>query len=96
MLRASRSKTFGPTTGFQVEVDGRDDAGIMGYAYDPGWTHERRRLDAIAALYDPGTIELLLRTGVASGWCCWEAGAGSGTIAHWLAQRAYAAIPGSA
>ena len=59
----------------------------MGYVYDAAWGPERRRLDALAALYDPGTIAVLSRLGVARGWRCWEIAAGSGTIARWLAER---------
>ena len=57
----------------------------MRYVYDPAWRQEQRRLDAIAALYDPGTIDVLSKLGVDRGWRCWEAGAGSGTIGLWLA-----------
>ena len=59
----------------------------MGYVYDAAWRRERRRLDALAALYDPGTIAVLSRLGVDRGWRCWEIAAGSGTIARWLAER---------
>jgi SAM-dependent methyltransferase len=59
----------------------------MGYVYDAAWARERRRLDALAALYDPGTIAVLSRLGVWRGWRCWEVAAGSGTIARWLAER---------
>ena len=59
----------------------------MRYIYDPAWRQEQARLDAIAALYDPGTIALLSELGVDRGWRCWEAGAGSGTIGRWLGER---------
>jgi SAM-dependent methyltransferase len=59
----------------------------MGYVYDAAWARERRRLDALAALYDPGTIAVLSRLGVGRGWRCWEVAAGSGTIARWFAER---------
>jgi SAM-dependent methyltransferase len=45
------------------------------------------RFAALAAIYDPRTIGHLETLGVACGWRCWEVGAGSGTIATWLADR---------
>ncbi|HEY6385702.1 MAG TPA: methyltransferase [Candidatus Acidoferrum sp.] len=45
------------------------------------------RFAALAAIYDPQTIRHLETLGVACGWCCLEVGAGSGTIAKWLADR---------
>ncbi|MDQ3849172.1 MAG: methyltransferase domain-containing protein [Actinomycetota bacterium] len=59
----------------------------MRYVYDHDWAGEPGRIAALAALYDPGTTALLLRLGVDRGWRCWEAAAGSGTIARWLADR---------
>jgi SAM-dependent methyltransferase len=57
------------------------------YIYDASWTDEKRRLDALAALYDEGTFDHLGRIGVASPSRWLEAGAGSGTVAAWLADR---------
>ena len=45
------------------------------------------RFAALAAIYDPQTIRHLEAVGVACGWRCLEVGAGSGTIAKWLANR---------
>ena len=45
------------------------------------------RLGALAAIYDERTISLLANLGVAPGRHCLEVGAGSGTIAKWLAER---------
>jgi SAM-dependent methyltransferase len=45
------------------------------------------RFAALAAIYDPQTIRHLETLGVARGWRCLEVGAGSGTIAKWLADR---------
>ena len=59
----------------------------MSYVYDAAWGREQRRLDALAGLYDSGTIAVLSRLGVACGWRCWEVAAGSGTIARWLTER---------
>lgn len=37
--------------------------------------------------FDPVSRRHLARTGVGPGWDCWEVGAGSGSMAHWLAGR---------
>jgi ubiquinone/menaquinone biosynthesis C-methylase UbiE len=48
---------------------------------------ERVRLDAITRLTDPATIRYLESMRVSEGWRCAEVGAGTGTIARWLADR---------
>lgn len=48
---------------------------------------ERARLDALARVRDPRTFTLLDRCGIAPGWRCLEVGAGSGTVARYLAER---------
>jgi len=45
------------------------------------------RFAALSAVFDPGTIRHLEACGVPRGWHCLEVGAGSGTIARWLADR---------
>ena len=45
-----------------------------------------RRFDELEALFDAATLQYLTALGVAPGWSCWEVGAGSGSIAHWLAD----------
>jgi SAM-dependent methyltransferase len=45
------------------------------------------RFEALASLFDPGTIHHLENCGVASGWQCLEIGGGGGSIASWLATR---------
>ena len=50
-------------------------------------TVEERRLAAIAGVSDGWTQSVLARTGLAVGWRCWEVGAGSGTVASWLAEQ---------
>lgn len=57
------------------------------YIYDASWAEEKRRLDALAALYDEGTFDHLGRLGVPSPSRWLEVGAGSGTVAAWLADR---------
>src|SRR5215472_17378843 len=53
-----------------------------------GSTEEHERLMLIERAYDTFTVAHLERTGVAKGWRCLEVGAGAGSIAVWLAQRA--------
>lgn len=50
-------------------------------------TSEDRRLAAIAEVSDGWTQQVLRKVGVASGWHCLEVGAGSGTVAAWLAEQ---------
>jgi ubiquinone/menaquinone biosynthesis C-methylase UbiE len=58
-----------------------------GYALDQAWHAERERLDSLTSLYDPGTLALCDRLGVASGWHCLDVGAGTGSLASALAER---------
>jgi SAM-dependent methyltransferase len=57
------------------------------YLLDHGWSGERERLEAIAALFDPGTRRHLAATGLGSGWRCLEVGGGTGTVAQWLCDQ---------
>jgi precorrin-6B methylase 2 len=52
-------------------------------------TAEERRLAAIAGVSDGWTQLVLGRLGLQRGWPCWEVGAGSGTVAVWLAKQAF-------
>jgi SAM-dependent methyltransferase len=45
------------------------------------------RFAGLEAALDPSTIRYLAGLGVSDGWSCWEVGAGSGSIASWLAER---------
>jgi SAM-dependent methyltransferase len=58
-----------------------------GYILDPAWHAERARLNGLTSLYDPGTLAICERIGVASGWRCLDVGAGTGTLAAALAER---------
>jgi len=57
------------------------------YALDPAWHSERARLTSLTSLYDPTTRRLCEQLGVAEGWRCLDVGAGTGTVAAYLAQR---------
>lgn len=57
------------------------------YAFDDAVAMQRRRLGALEALLDAGTIRHLEARGVAPGWRCLEVGAGGGSIAAWLCDR---------
>jgi SAM-dependent methyltransferase len=55
------------------------------YIYSQAWKSELTRLEGLAAQFDPVTIRQLNAAGVGAGWHCLEVGAGSGSIARWLA-----------
>lgn len=57
-----------------------------GYALDSAWHAERDRLDSLTQLYDAGTLEVVHRLGIASGWHCLDVGAGTGSLAQRLAD----------
>ncbi len=46
------------------------------------------RFEAFAALFDPSTFRHLDGLGLASGWRCWEVGAGGTSVVRHLADRA--------
>src|SRR3954462_5161749 len=58
-----------------------------GYALDPAWHAERERLESLTSLYDARTLQLCERLGLAPGWHCLDAGAGTGSLAAALAER---------
>ncbi len=58
-----------------------------GYILDSAWHAERERLDSLTRLYDPGTLEVCERLGVTDGWRCLDVGAGTGSLAAYLARR---------
>jgi trans-aconitate methyltransferase len=58
------------------------------YAFDNAVTAETGlRFAGLEVAYDPSSIRYLTGVGVTEGWACWEIGAGSGSIARWLAER---------
>jgi 2-polyprenyl-3-methyl-5-hydroxy-6-metoxy-1,4-benzoquinol methylase len=60
----------------------------QGYTLDNAWAQARERLGFLEAAHNPGSIRHLERLGVGEGWRCLEVGAGGGSIAEWLCQRA--------
>ncbi|MGH3758127.1 MAG: SAM-dependent methyltransferase, partial [Actinophytocola sp.] len=52
---------------------------------------EHDRLMLLQEVFDPFSARLLDRVGVAAGWRCLEVGAGAGSVARMLADRAGAA-----
>jgi SAM-dependent methyltransferase len=58
-----------------------------GYALDAAWHAERARLESLTSLYDPGSLAVCERLGLAPGWHCLDVGAGTGTLALALADR---------
>ena len=57
------------------------------YLFEHTWDEERRRLDLLEAVFDPGTHESLGRLPLPGGARCLEVGAGAGSIARWLCER---------
>lgn len=60
---------------------------MTSYVLDNAAPEARARFAELQAMYDPVTIDALNRLRVTPGWRCWEVGAGSGSIAAWLAFR---------
>lgn len=58
-----------------------------GYLFDNAWEGEDERLAGIEAAFDPATRRHLSAIGLDEGWRCLEVGAGSGSVARWLAER---------
>jgi SAM-dependent methyltransferase len=58
------------------------------FAQDSPDGFERARLALLTQLFDAVTARRLTALGVGPGWRCLEVGAGSGTVARWLARRA--------
>jgi len=58
------------------------------YVFDNAvMTETELRFAGLEAALDPSTARYLTGLGVTDGWVCWEVGAGSGSIASWLADR---------
>jgi ubiquinone/menaquinone biosynthesis C-methylase UbiE len=57
------------------------------YLFSHSWEGEGERLSGITDAFDPVTRRQLTEVGVSDGWRCLEVGAGTGTIAAWLAGQ---------
>lgn len=57
------------------------------YAFSRSWGRENERLAALERQLDPVSRAAIGQLGLAAGWRCWEAGAGGGSMAAWLAGR---------
>ena len=57
------------------------------YLFSHDWEGEGERLSGLAGAFDPVTRRQLAEVGVGDGWRCLEVGAGTGTIAAWLAEQ---------
>ena len=58
-----------------------------GYLLDNRQAQAGTRFDALAEIFDRWTFRHLEDLGVASGWRCWEVGAGGPSVPAWLAAR---------
>lgn len=66
----------------------RQDIAMQGeYLLDSAAAHTGQRFCGLEATFDAATCRFLAATGVGAGWSCWEIGAGSGSIARWLAGQ---------
>ena len=57
------------------------------YAFARSWGREDERLATLERQLDPVSRAAIGQLGLAAGSRCWEAGAGSGSMAAWLAGR---------
>jgi ubiquinone/menaquinone biosynthesis C-methylase UbiE len=60
---------------------------MSSYIFDNVGQPTGQRFTSLETLYDPWTIRHLEACGIGTGWQCWEAGGGGGSIAAWLAER---------
>jgi SAM-dependent methyltransferase len=83
---------FGPLTPYLwtqcTYVYGARTAADRTYAFDNARAVQRDRLRTLEALLDAGTIRHLEALGIEPDWRCLEVGAGGGSIALWLCDRA--------
>lgn len=57
------------------------------YLLDNARPEAGTRFEAISALFDRWTFAQIEALGIASGWRCWEVGAGGVNVPAWLATR---------
>ncbi|MEV6734019.1 MULTISPECIES: methyltransferase domain-containing protein [unclassified Streptomyces] len=59
----------------------------VGYLLDNARSEAGTLFDALSELFDPTTFRHIEGLGIASGWRCWEVGAGGPSVVTWLADR---------
>src|SRR5712691_411168 len=69
------------------EADGGQYQEMGRYAFARSWGREDERLAALERQLDPVSQAAIGQLGLAAGWRCWEAGAGRGSMAAWLADQ---------
>src|SRR5260370_38744581 len=69
------------------EADGGQYHEMGRYAFARSWGREDERLAALDRQLDPVSQAAIGQLGLAAGWRCWEAGAGRGSMAAWLADQ---------
>ncbi len=82
MRPESLRRLWGGSTVCNVSTTGE------GYLFGRVPEQERARLAGLSAQFDSVTVRHLGTVGVAAGWHCLEIGAGTGSIARWLAATA--------
>lgn len=58
-----------------------------GYLLPNSSTWAAERLSALSELFNASTFRHMEDLGIASGWACWEVGAGGPSVVRWLADR---------
>jgi SAM-dependent methyltransferase len=62
-------------------------ASARGYLLDNQGSEAGQRFDSLAALFNPVTFRHVEALGVASGWHCWEVGAGGPSVPRMLSSK---------
>jgi ubiquinone/menaquinone biosynthesis C-methylase UbiE len=57
------------------------------YVLTKNWSNERERLELLEGMADEFSIDTISAAGFQRGWRCLDVGAGSGSIARWLARE---------
>jgi len=78
--------------GAHLPLYGGGTAADQTYAFDNARAVQRERLRTLEALLDGGTIRHLAELGIERDWRCLEVGAGGGSIALWLCERASSVV----
>jgi SAM-dependent methyltransferase len=68
-------------------IDARGSATESGYLLDNSRAETQGRFAGLEACFDPPTRHHLASWGLGPGWRCLEVGAGSGSVARWLASQ---------